>query len=161
MISENPPDEYKNINNEILKKEHSEFVGAMAWWISWQQKNGDASYNTIPHDNLYEMINKACGSCGEATGFRLITSRFGFNSQVSSGSIDSLNKNSLPAVVTWNNDDQPHAAVILKNLDEDVWMQIRFLENNEPVFLKANLPQSAKIYKMQLRLQLKVLVELI
>ena len=149
MISENPSEKYKNINNEILKKEHSEYVGAMAWWISWQQKNGDAAFNNIPHDNLYEMINKACGSCGEAAGFQLITSRFGFNSQISPENIDSLKGNSLPTVVTWNSEGQQHAAVILENVGKD-WLQARFLENNKPVFLKGPLPRSAKIYKMNI-----------
>ena len=150
IFLDNAVDKYKNINGEMLKNRHSEYVGAIAWWISWQQKNGDASYKSIPHDNLYELIDNACGSCGEATGFRLITSRFGFNSHASSKSINLLEENLLPSVVTWNNDDQPHAAVILKNLGKNIWLQVRFLENSKPVFLKSDLPQSAKIWSLDM-----------
>ncbi len=156
IILEDTADKYKNINGEILKSRHSEYVGAIAWWISWQQKNGDAFYKSIPHDNLYELIDKACGSCGEATGFRLITSRFGFNSRASSKSINLLEENLLPSVVTWNNDDQPHAAVILKNLGKDIWLQVRFLENSKPIFLKAHLPRSAKIWTLEMENQEKM-----
>ncbi len=143
---ENIDDKYSEINNEILKKRHSEYVGAISWWIAFQQKNGNEAFKSIPQNNLYEMIAKACGGCGEATGFRLITSRFGFNSQASSENINSLKEKSLPAVVTWHSEGQQHAAVLLEKLGKSLWLQIRFLENSEPVFLKARIPNQAKVW---------------
>lgn len=136
----------QEINNQILEKEHSEYVGAISWWISRQQKNGEAAYKIIPTKNLYDMISKACGSCGEATGFRLITSRFGFKSYLSSKKIASLDKKSLPIVATWNSEGIHHAAVILEKLAKDNWLQVRFLENSEPVFVRATVPNSAKAW---------------
>jgi len=149
-LLENANDKYKSINNEILKSRHSEYVGAIAWWISYQQKYGDPAYKSIPQNNLYELIDKACGSCGEATGFSLITSRFGFNSHASSKSIGLLGNKSLPSVVTWNSEGQQHAAVILEKIGKGIWLQARFLENSEVVFMKAHIPEQAKIWVLDI-----------
>ncbi len=149
-VLENVSEKYKAVNNEILKSRHSEYVGAISWWISWQQKYGDSSFKSIPQNNLYGLIDKACGSCGEATGFRLITSRFGFSSHASSKNINLLKENLLPSVVTWNSEGRQHAAVILEKVGENIWLQARFLENSEPLFFRSSIPKTAKIWALEI-----------
>jgi len=125
---------------------YGEYVAALTWWFAWQREHGPAEYRRIPSSNLLEIVNQACGGCGEATGFRLVTSRFGFKCTPTSTTCGALPANVLPTAITWTAGGIDHAAVMVNAPCSNQAAFIRFPTGGQAVMLDQRVPPNAKAW---------------
>ena len=143
------PKKFKKICNETLMPEYDEYVGAIAWVILYRQKIGDELFNKIPNENLYELISKACAGCGEETGFRLITGRYGLTVGQSTKNVDCNRQKMSIVMITWKESGLNHAAVLLEKRAGEKWLMVRFLEGSEPVFVIGTVGKKCRMWEIK------------